>query len=163
MISKLNLGESTAAESLDSLLHIQRLAYQVEADLIGFDDIPALKETRSSLQNCRETFYGYFSQGQLCGAISYQRDARVVDICRLVVDPRHFRQGIGKALVGKVLEVENDAQTFTVSTGSKNTPAVRLYRQYGFVETGRTEVSPGVFLSHFERINRQLSGDPRTN
>jgi ribosomal protein S18 acetylase RimI-like enzyme len=150
MIRKLNLREPNEVQSL---LNIQRLAYRIEADLIGFNDIPTLKDTIYSMQECNETFYGYFDNTMLCGAISYTREGETVDICRLFVHPERFRQGIGKALVKKVLEVENDASKFTVSTGSKNTPAVILYQQLGFVETGRTEISDGVYLSHFERTN----------
>lgn len=77
------------------LLDIQRLAYTVEGDLIGFYDIPALKDTVQSLQSCNEVFYGYFREHELLGAISFTRQGNEVDICRLVVHPKSFRQGVG--------------------------------------------------------------------
>ncbi|WP_419723401.1 hypothetical protein [Sulfoacidibacillus ferrooxidans] len=50
-----------------------------------------------------------------------------------------------------LLATENDATRFIVSTGQKNTPAVKLYEQYGFTETDTTEISSGVYVAHFER------------
>lgn len=73
MIRRLNLREPNEVQSL---LNIQRLAYRIEADLIGFNDIPTLKDTIYSLQECKETFYGYFANTMLCGAISYTREKR---------------------------------------------------------------------------------------
>jgi GNAT superfamily N-acetyltransferase len=140
-------------DEVTSLLEIQRLAYRVEADLIGFYDIPPLHDTIHTLQESNETFYGYFHEKELMGAISYTRQTDEVVICRLIVHPKRFRQGIGRALLEKVLSVENDASRYIVSTGQKNLPAVQLYKHYGFIETGATEVSNGVFVSHFERTN----------
>jgi len=150
VVRRLNLLE---LDEVCSLLDVQRLAYSVEADLIGFYDIPPLKDTIHSLQSSNETFYGYFRDPELNGAISYTRQADEVEICRLIVHPRSFRQGIGRALVEKVLSVENGASRFIVSTGRKNLPAVQLYKHYGFVEIGTSEVSSGVFVVHFRKTN----------
>ena len=38
-----------------------------------------------------------------------------------------------------------------VSTGTENDPAVGLYLSEGFVESGRTEVAPGIFTTQFHR------------
>jgi ribosomal protein S18 acetylase RimI-like enzyme len=148
VIRKMNLWK---LDEVYPLLDMQFLAYRVEADLIGFDDIPPLKDTISSLQSSNETFYGYFQGAELSGAISYTRQVDEVTICRLIVHPQHFRRGIGNALVGRVLGVELNVSKFIVTTGQKNIPAVQLYQNFGFVETGTTEISSGVFLSQFEK------------
>jgi len=138
-------------DEVTALLSVQRLAYSVEADLIGFYDIPPLKDTIQSVQSCNEAFYGYFRDSKLFGAISYIRKADDIDICRPVVHPHTFRQGVGRALLEHLLTTESDASRFTVSTGQKNTPAIKLYAKYGFVEIGATEISRDVFVIHFER------------
>jgi len=148
VIRRLNLLD---LDEVNALLNVQRLAYRVEADLIGFYDIPPLKDTIQSLQSCTEAFYGYFQEAGLFGAISYTKQADEIDICRLVVHPKAFRQGVGRALLEHLLATENDATRFIVSTGQKNTPAVKLYEQYGFTETDTTEISSGVYVAHFER------------
>ena len=134
----------------DTVLHelwtVQRLAYAVEAEIIGFDGIPPLHESLDELRACDETFLGLYDEEGLAGAVSYQLDGSTVDICRLVVHPRAHRRGIAS----KLLDALPDGPQ-TVSTGSKNEPALALYRKRGFVEVGEREVAPGVSLTDLSR------------
>ncbi|SDG78466.1 Acetyltransferase (GNAT) domain-containing protein [Lentzea fradiae] len=134
----------------DTVLHelwtVQRLAYAVEAELIGFDGIPPLRESLEDLGACGETFLGLYDEEGLVGAVSYQLDGSTVDICRLVVHPRAFRRGVAS----KLLDALPDGPQ-TVSTGSKNEPALALYRKRGFVEIGERVVGPGVSITDLAR------------
>lgn len=115
------------------ILNVQIPAYQVEADLIGYAGIPALFDTVASIQECGETFYGFYMDGTLAGFISYEKDQQQLDICRMVVHPVYFRRGIAKRLLSYLLEHESDTTIFTVGTGKHNLPAISLYEQNGFV------------------------------
>ncbi|MFC3898171.1 GNAT family N-acetyltransferase [Lentzea rhizosphaerae] len=134
----------------DTVLHelwtVQRLAYAVEAELIGFDGIPPLHESLEELRSSGETFLGLYDEEGLVGAVSYQLDGSTVDICRLVVHPRAHRRGIASKLLDSL-----PAGPQIVSTGTKNEPALRLYRKRGFVETGEFEVAPGVTITSLSR------------
>ncbi|KJK49363.1 hypothetical protein UK23_14340 [Lentzea aerocolonigenes] len=134
----------------DAVLHelwtVQRLAYAVEAELIGFDGIPPLHESLEELRNCGETFQGLYDEEGLAGAVSYQLDGSTVDICRLVVHPRAHRKGIASKLLDALPEGSQ-----TVSTGTKNEPALRLYRKRGFAETGQELIAPGVTITHLAK------------
>ncbi|SEQ18210.1 Acetyltransferase (GNAT) domain-containing protein [Lentzea xinjiangensis] len=134
----------------DAVLHelwtVQRLAYAVEAEIIGFDGIPALHETLDELRASDETFLGSYDEEGLVGAVSYRLDGSTVDICRLVVHPRAHRRGIATRLLDALPDGPQ-----VVSTGAKNEPALRLYRKRGFVETGTREVGPGVPLTDLAR------------
>jgi ribosomal protein S18 acetylase RimI-like enzyme len=141
----LDLSDGTV---LHELWTVQRLAYAVEAELIGFDGIPPLHETPEELRACDETFLGLYDEEGLAGAVSYRLEGSTVDICRLVVHPRAHRRGIAS----KLLDALPDGPQ-VVSTGSKNEPALRLYRKQGFVETGTREVAPGVALTDLAREN----------
>ncbi len=55
MIQPLLIEQEEVAKQV---LQIQIPAYKVEAELIDFYDIPPLKDTVSSLQQCGETFTG---------------------------------------------------------------------------------------------------------
>jgi ribosomal protein S18 acetylase RimI-like enzyme len=123
MIQVLNLTDDSIAERI---LLIQKLAYRIEADLIGFDGIPALHETITEIRNSAEIFLGYFVDDVLAGVLSYSVDAKILDIGRLVVHPDYFRLGIGQALVKHVESLKN-VETIVVLTGAANMPARKLY------------------------------------
>lgn len=131
---------------LRELWTVQRLAYAVEAELIGFDGIPPLHESLDELRACDETFLGLYDEEGLAGAVSYRLDGSTVDICRLVVHPRAHRRGIASKLLDAV-----PGGPQTVSTGTKNEPALALYRKRGFIEIGTREVAPGVTITDLSR------------
>ncbi len=148
MIHRIHLQDVQQARQL---LEVQRAAYFVEAQLIGSFAIPALYEDLQALQQSDETFYGYWVNKCLVGAISYKKASELLDIHRLVVHPAFFRRGIGKALVQFVEQAEEHLERVIVSTGKKNLPAKQLYTQLGFVEIGEKEVIPGLFITLFEK------------
>src|SRR3954466_51630 len=93
MIHRLALSDD---DTLRGLWELQRAAYAVEAELIGFDGIPPLRESLDDLRACGESFLG---TEDLTGAVSWVRlDDGTLDICRLVVHPRAHRTGIASAL-----------------------------------------------------------------
>jgi ribosomal protein S18 acetylase RimI-like enzyme len=129
---------------------LQRASYAVEAELIGFNQMPPLVETTSDIARLDLTVLGAVELGALRGLLGYRRDADVVDIDRLAVDPEHFRSGIGRALLEELHRRELDADRFEVSTGAANEPAIALYRAVGY-QLKREEVSRGVRVVHLER------------
>ncbi|MBD2868289.1 GNAT family N-acetyltransferase [Paenibacillus arenilitoris] len=148
MIQSIDITSEAAARQV---LAVQLPAYRVEAELIGSDDIPPLKDTAADLMACGEIFYGYYSDGALAGAISYKKDGSVVDIHRMIVHPAFFRRGIAQALLGFVLQRETEAAKFIVATGADNAPARALYAKNGFKLLEEREVAPGLALSFFEK------------
>lgn len=144
-------------EEILHLLALQIASYRVEAELIGFEDIPPLKDGIQSIREAEETFYGYYveeeNERKLVGAISYSREGCVVTICRMMVHPHFFRRGIARALLEHILQKQenNGVQLFIVSTGTANLPATRLYQSFGFTVKRVFTVPPGVSLTTFER------------
>ncbi|WP_028608349.1 GNAT family N-acetyltransferase [Paenibacillus harenae] len=143
----------TNEETARQVLAAQLPAYRVEAELIGYEEIPPLKDTTGSLMACGETFYGYYTDETLAGAISFKLDEGTVDIHRMVVHPAYFRRGIAQALLSFVLQLEDEAVKFIVATGARNTPAKTLYLKNGFQLLDEQEVAPGLALSFFEKKN----------
>jgi ribosomal protein S18 acetylase RimI-like enzyme len=140
-------------EVREAVLQLQRVAYRVEAELIGSDGIPPLWETLDDLQTCSETFLGAFVDGRLAGAISWRFGAGTIDIHRLVVHPDQFRRGVATALVRGALENEPAAERAIVQTGAENAPAAALYLREGFERIGDVELS-GLRISRFEKSLR---------
>jgi len=147
MITEINPTDEKIARDIQS---IQRPAYRIEAELMGFHDIPHISETIDEIQQSGETFLGY-QDGYLKEFISYKEQDGIVDIYRLVVDPLQFRQGIARSLVDHLLKQKNAAE-FIVSTGTANVPARKLYESFGFREDETFEVAPGVTCTQFRLV-----------
>lgn len=148
MIKKINIKSLEIAESV---LCIQIPSYMLEAALLDNYEIPPLKDTVASLQNCDETFFGYFINEELCGVISTKLEDDVVDIHRLFVHPNHLRKGIAKKLLYFLQEEFHDAKKMIVSTGSKNSPATEFYQKNGFSMLKEITVEENISLTLFEK------------
>ncbi len=147
MIKILNLADNKVAQRI---LIIQRLAYRIEAELIGFDGIPALHETIDDLKNSEEVFAGFFIEDALAGVISYSIKENVLDIGRLVIHPDYFRRGIARSLVGYVESIENVSR-IVVSTGKDNHPARTLYERLAYQFVEHVVLPEGVSISCYEK------------
>lgn len=149
MIKKIDITNPGISKEV---LNIQIPSYKIEAEIIDFYDIPPLKDTVHSLQQCGETFFGYYLNDELCGVISIKIDDGIIDIHRLMVHPYHFRKGIAKKLL-KFVEGGNKEKSATimVSTGTKNTPAIDFYLKMGFSKTEEKSVSEGLSLTSFKK------------
>ena len=147
MIKKFDIRNTKNAKDL---LMIQIPSYKVEAEIIGYDDIPPLKDTVNTLKQCGETFFGYYINEELCAAISVKVIDNEVDIHRLIVHPDHFRKGIAQKLL-TFIEGKYNKKTFIVATGSKNTPAVTFYKKNGFQITKEIKVNEHLSLTYFEK------------
>lgn len=148
MIIELDLDNP---EILKEIYELQRAAYLKEAELIDFYAIPPLRETMQELKACGETFWGYFEDEQLTGAISCTIADHELTICRMVVNPDHFRKGIAQKLLTKVEEANLDISVLNVSTGKDNLPAKNLYLKNGYKFVSDLEVVPGLYISNFKK------------
>ncbi|KPD01031.1 Acetyltransferase (GNAT) family protein [Geobacillus sp. BCO2] len=144
MIAELQIAdEKTAA----MVLRLQRRAYAIEAQIIGSTALPPLHDAIASLQRCGERFFGYFQGEWLVGAIAYERSGSTLHLCRLMVDPDCFRQGIASALLDFVIKQEPSISEIVVTTGSGNAPALRFYGRHGFRAIERIETPERIELT----------------
>ncbi|WP_223067941.1 GNAT family N-acetyltransferase [Paenibacillus caui] len=138
-------------ELVKTLFNLQRDSYVVEAELINFYEIPPLMESFEDFQKCTEQFLGYFENLELAGAVSYELEGDELTICRLVVDPGHFKKGIAQKLLDAVESSNADASLIKVSTGKDNVPAKNLYLKNKFNWIQDLEVVPNLYISLFEK------------
>lgn len=132
------------------MLVIQRNAYAVEAELIGFDEIPARYETVEVIQNLPGISCGLFIEERLVGFITVEAAENTVEITKLCIDPTYFRARLATTLLEHVIDIYKGKLIY-VHTGKHNGPAKRLYSKLGFEPSAEFEPEPGVTLIRFTR------------
>ncbi|MGA9173292.1 MAG: GNAT family N-acetyltransferase [Thermoactinomyces sp.] len=137
-------------EQIEQILKVQQAAYKVEAKMIGYEDLPPLKDTKDSIKKSGEIFLGFFSQNELAGFLAFKQTGDFIRICRLAVSPSHFRRGIASELLKKVLHV-NGVREWGVTTGKANLPAIRCYEKHGFVRVAERLTPDGIILIYLRK------------
>jgi len=147
MIKLLNLSDEN---TLKEILFLQKLSYEIEADILNFKELPPLTESLHSLKNSKEIYFGYFEETKLIGFISYRFLTTFIEIHKLAIHPKHFRTGLATKLLSHIEALHQDLN-IRVSTGKNNLPATELYRKNNFSLISETVVEKNLVLSHFER------------
>ena len=106
-------------------------SYAVEAKILGVKHFPPLQRTIDQYTSTDTVFYGCLQNEQLLGVIEIRQTEESLHIQSLVVDPDHFRKGIGARLIEYIFS-NHYSDKYTVETGKANTPAIRLYQKQGF-------------------------------
>ncbi|MFG2665980.1 GNAT family N-acetyltransferase [Streptomyces sp. NPDC048387] len=133
---------------------IGRAAYAVEAELIGFDGIPALGESLEDLRGRALEWLGAVGpEGEIAGFLAWDRPGPggPVTLDRLCVDPAWFRRGVASLLLRHALEDLFPGRPVEVTTGAANTPAVTLYTRLGFTRGADFSPAPGLRMASFTR------------
>ncbi|KAA0764328.1 GNAT family N-acetyltransferase [Bacillus sp. SH5-2] len=142
---------SHSYEVATSILQVQIPAYTIEANYINSTAIPRLYDTVNDIQNCGETFYGYFFENKLVGFISFIQEENLIDIHRLVVSPDFFQKGIATKLLLYIFNMFPSSMTYIVQTGKANTPAITLYKKHGFITVSDIILPDGIILTQLKR------------
>lgn len=132
---------------------IQRVfqrSYAVEAKILGIVNFPPLQRSLESFSKIEHLFFGYFEKDKLVSVIELEQFTTHIDISSLVVDPLFFRRGIGGKLLSFVFE-NFDTKLFTVETGIKNAPTVKLYEKFGFKVVRQFDTDFGIKKIGLER------------
>ncbi|WP_327412932.1 GNAT family N-acetyltransferase [Streptomyces sp. NBC_01233] len=129
---------------------IGRAAYAVEAELIGFDGIPALSESLAQMRAQELDWVGAVSDaGELAGFLAWEDADGGISIDRLCVAPAWFRRGIASLLLRHALTDLFPGRPVTVTTGAANTPAVSLYARLGFTRGPDFSPAPDLIMASF--------------
>ena len=72
----------------------------------------------------------------LVGYLICSRYADIWHLMNIAVDPPSLRQGIGSALIERLLEVAGPSQPYTLEVRPSNPAAIALYERFGFVPAG---------------------------
>ncbi len=119
-------------------------AYSIEAQLIDMADFPPLRRSADHIRHAQSTFFGCIHESELVAVAEIEREAaQQATIASFVVHPTRFRRGIGSQLLRHVLELLGNTLV-TVSTASKNKPAIALYAKHGFQLSNTWLIGPQI-------------------
>lgn len=142
----------TDTQEVLEFLTLQQAAYRVEAELIGFEEIPPLFDSPLSLKESGESFFGYYEDGKLEGAAACKQNPKELTVSRMMVHPACFRLGIASKLLKHLEQFALPGMKIIVFTGTKNTPAVQLYDKHGYQPFRTQLVAPGITLTQFQKV-----------
>ncbi|MCL1127601.1 GNAT family N-acetyltransferase [Shewanella surugensis] len=140
MIKKLDHSNEDVAKQIFTVF---QNAYKIEAQLIGVVDFPPLLRGVKDIENSTTRFYGFIDNECLAAVIEITIEDQHLGIDSLTVEPHYFRQGIARKLINYVLELIDFSEAI-VETAVVNLPAIKLYKQHGFVECKRWTPSHGI-------------------
>jgi ribosomal protein S18 acetylase RimI-like enzyme len=75
-----------------------------------------------------------------------------LEICRLVVHPRHMGRNYATRLLYHIEVAQPQAERIIVSTAENNHPALALYKKNGYKQSGKRVTSDGLELVMLEKI-----------
>jgi ribosomal protein S18 acetylase RimI-like enzyme len=132
----------------ESILSLQKRAYESEARLYNDWSIPPLVQTLSSLVEELNaiTVLKAVEGGVIVGSVRAKLDGATCSIGRLIVEPARQGHGIGTALLQAVENSFPNATQFELFTGSRSEGNIRLYRRHGYAVVRTEQLSEKVSL-----------------
>lgn len=128
------------------LLDLQKDAYAIEAELMGDNRIPPLRDTLVDIAAWRGNWLVAWDGVHLVGAVAWDDNGDQLEIDRLMVAPSAHRHGVGSALVQRVIGAA-EGRPIRTATGRDNPPAIHIYQKHGFEAVGDEEVPPGIWMT----------------
>jgi ribosomal protein S18 acetylase RimI-like enzyme len=149
------IERATVADS-ETILTLQKLAYQSEAKLYNNFALPPLTESLEDLTRLFQTYIFLVARSgpEIIGSVRAASEEGRCHIGRLMVHPSHQRRGLGARLLAAIEDAFPEASTYELFTGNLSEGNLRLYRSIGYREFKREPVPPHelVFL---EKTNSQ--------
>lgn len=138
---------------LEQILHLQYLAYESEAQLLGNYDIPPLKQT---LNEVRKEFQdGIFlaaedKQGNIIGSVRGHEKNGTLFVGKLMVHPLFRNRGIGSRLLGEI-EKTTSCSRFELFTSNKSLENIKLYQKNGYEIFREVQAAPDLTFVFMEK------------
>lgn len=146
MIERLQNNDLHVSNKIQTVF---QLSYALEAKLLNATDFPPLKRSLESYLKSDNDFFGYLKNQEIAGIVEINHNDSFTHIQSLVVNPKFFRQGIGRKLMAFVIN-SFDSNLFIVETGVENGPATLLYKKIGFKEVKQWDTEYGIRKIKFE-------------
>ena len=141
---------------LPSILALQKLAYQSEAELVEDYSIPPLTQT---IEGITEDFNNGIilkavDSGEIVGSVRVRFSENTLHIGRLIVTPLRQNQGIGTALLLAAEKLYSGVR-FELFTSDKSAKNLSLYIKNGYKEFKREPLNESVNIIFLEKDTTQ--------
>ena len=145
--------EKAKPEDLNTILELQYLAYQSEADLFGTRDIPPLKQTLDEVT--REYNNGLIlkmtdDDDIIIGSVRAHEKDGTVYIGKLMVHPDHQKKGYGSKLLTGIEECF-PGKRYELFTSTRSTDNIRLYKKLGYKEFKQEAVNDELVFVYMQK------------
>lgn len=137
----------------EDILALQKLAFQVEAELYGDPAIAPLVETVEDVRAAivRGKVLKALAAGAIVGSVRASVADGLCHVARLAVHPANQRQGVAMRLMAAVEELV-PAAGYALYTGHRSEGNLRLYARLGYVEVRREVVSADLSFVHMLKV-----------
>ncbi len=135
--------EQAKEKDADTILDLQKLAYQSEAKRYNDYTLPPLMQTHDEILEDfkKQVILKAVIFGEIAGSVrAYVRNGTCY-IGRLIVNPEFQKQGIGTRLMMGIESRFNDAKRYELFTGHKSEEALSLYIKLGYSIFKKIELS----------------------
>ena len=121
-------------EDAATLLALQKLAYQSEAQIYHEFTIPPLTQNLDEMRNdiTSKVFLKAQIEGKILGSVRGYQEGSTGFIERLMVHPDCQGQGIGTALIKQIESCFGQVQRFELFTGHRSERNIHLYQRLGY-------------------------------
>ncbi len=126
--------ERATVHDAESILSLQKLAYQSEAEIYDDYTIPPLTQTLEEIKKDFEnqSFLKAVKDGRIVGSVRAFVKEGTCYVGRLIVHPDFQNRGIGTQLMGRIEETFKEAPRFEIFTGHKSERNLYLYEKLGY-------------------------------
>ena len=136
-----------------SILQLQYLAYQSEAQLLNNFAIPPLQQTIEKLQE--EWIKGFVLKAtgendEIIGSVRGFIENNTLFIGKLIVQPDRQGRGIGTKLLTHV-ETMYPQLRYELFTSNRSVNNIRLYEKMGYVRFKEQQISPELTFIYLEK------------
>lgn len=142
---------------LESILELQYLAYQSEAELHNNYKIQPLVQTLSEVENEYENgviLKGVSADGTIIGSVRGYTEESTLYIGKLFVHPDMQGKGYGKQLLSSIEALYPDYR-YELFTSSKSSRNLGLYESCGYIRFLEKDDRSGVKFIYFEKYGNQ--------
>ena len=141
---------------LPTILTLQKLAYQSEAELVGDYSISPLIQTLDGIKDdfTNGIFLKAVENSEIIGSVRVHFSENTLYIGRLIVAPAHQNKGIGTALLcaAETLYPKARCELFTSEKSERN---LYLYKKNGYKEFKREPLNENYNFVFLEKLPKE--------